>query len=134
LARHWLALLLTNFGGRYSEAEAIYRRAVELDPLAANVRSNLAFVLSMQGKLEEAMSEARKALAINPDLIDGYENVGFLLLNGHGDIAESMRWLQQAAARNPIWISRRISICRAGDFDSLTAPIHEPPEAGASSS
>lgn len=121
VARHWLALLLTNFGGRYSEAEAIYRRAAELDPLAANVHSNLAFVLSTQGKLEEAMSEARKAIAINPDLIDGYENVGLLLLNGHGDIAESMRWLQQAAARDPASGFLVGSVFVAlGDFDSAT--------------
>ncbi len=102
VARHWLGLLLTNFTGRYDEAEAIYRRAVELDPLAANVRANLASVLSRQGKVEEAMSEAMKSLAINPDLIDGYEAIGNMLLYGRGEIAESMLWMQQAAARDPV--------------------------------
>jgi tetratricopeptide (TPR) repeat protein len=60
---------------RYGEAETVLRRAVEgLDD--ANNRYDLALVLDRTGRLAEAMTEYRRALAHNPTHRDALNNLG----------------------------------------------------------
>lgn len=49
------------------DAIAIQRRAVAQEPLAASQRANLALLLLADGQLDEAMSEFRRVLELNPD-------------------------------------------------------------------
>jgi FkbM family methyltransferase len=49
---------------RYAEAEATYRRALELDPSLAKVYGNLATVLAHQGNLHDAESALRRGLEL----------------------------------------------------------------------
>lgn len=53
--------------GNMAEAEAAFRKAVELDPKAANARLALAYFLLNQARLPEAEAALRDTLAIDPD-------------------------------------------------------------------
>jgi len=126
VARHWLALLLVNYSGRYEEAEEIYRLAVELDPLAANVRANLSWVLGRQGKVDEALQVARKSLAVNPGMVEAYENIGELLVIQRGEIATGMQWMQKSAALDPLdGFYTAWAFLVLGDSDTATAWVKD---------
>jgi O-antigen ligase/cytochrome c-type biogenesis protein CcmH/NrfG len=55
--------------GRYVQAEAAYRRALELAPNAATYHTALGLVLAKQDRLEEGMAELERAVAL--DATDG---------------------------------------------------------------
>ena len=55
------------WNGNYPEAARLWRRATAQDPLSSVTRGNLGYMLLLNGQLEEALSESRKALELNPD-------------------------------------------------------------------
>jgi adenylate cyclase len=57
-------------------AEALARRAVALDIANADARASLAEALHCRGDLEGALAEAEEALALAPNLVDGYGTLG----------------------------------------------------------
>lgn len=69
----------------------MHRRAVAQDPLAATQRINLAVLLLADGQLDEAMSEYRRVLELNPDagLDVDIEIVRILVLQRRYDEAQS---------------------------------------------
>jgi len=58
--------------GRWDEAVAMARRAVELDPLSEDSYEALVTMLRRAGRLEEARSAYKKWRELNPDLGDEY--------------------------------------------------------------
>jgi TolB-like protein/Tfp pilus assembly protein PilF len=100
-ARHWLALLLWNFTGRFEESAEIYRGAIEVDPLAANIRSNLGGLLADLGRMDEAFQQLLRAVEINPALAEPVETIGDLLMLANRDPVAAMHWYQQAASLDP---------------------------------
>ena len=96
-ARHWLALLLWNFTGRFEESAEIYRGAIEVDPLAANIRSNLGGLLAGLGQMDEAFQQLLRAVEINPALAEPVETIGDLLMLANRDPVAAMHWYQKAA-------------------------------------
>ena len=54
--------------GDFDKAIAIQRRIVSRDPLNSGARQNLAVVLLADGRFDEAMSEYRSVLELNPDV------------------------------------------------------------------
>jgi len=50
-------------GSRLAEAEAAFRKAIEIEPMGWTARANLAEALHRLGRDEEAVAEARKVLA-----------------------------------------------------------------------
>jgi tetratricopeptide (TPR) repeat protein len=71
--------------GKYEEAIASYRRAVELKPAYAEAHSNLGVALQKQGKLDEAVDCYRKAAELKPTLTEAHCNLG-LVLQEQGDL------------------------------------------------
>jgi len=61
-----LALVLAYHERRWGDAEAAYRRALELDPNYATGRHWYAFFLKTLGRFNEALNERRRALEIDP--------------------------------------------------------------------
>src|SRR3972149_6789176 len=70
--------------GRLPEAEAGYRRALEIKPDFAEAHNNLGAIFSDQGRLSEAEASYRRALEFEPDYEDAFGNLLFAL-NYHPD-------------------------------------------------
>src|SRR5208337_2237988 len=64
--------------GRPKDAEAYSRRAVAGLPTSMQARLYLADALQAQGKLDEAILENHQMLAMNPDLYDAHNNLGYI--------------------------------------------------------
>jgi TolB-like protein/Tfp pilus assembly protein PilF len=65
-ALHWQSHVLS-WQSRHGEAVHLARRAIELDPLSAIMRQNLAFILMEAREYEEGLQEAERALGLEPD-------------------------------------------------------------------
>ncbi len=86
--------------GKYPEAVAEYRKALEKDPDQAYIQANLADALSRMDQLDEALAAYQKAIALKPDDAAMYTNMG-VLLGKMGKTAESQEAFRKAAAVNP---------------------------------
>jgi len=98
------ALLLQAAGhyraGQMTEAERIYRKALQLCPQRSDSHVGLAVTLFLQGRTEEAIEAFRRALEISPDDAGTLYKFGNLLLregSGRGRIAESFACFQRHA-------------------------------------
>jgi Flp pilus assembly protein TadD len=54
--------------GALAEAEALFRRAIELDPEVAESHARLAAVLAAEGKADEAREAWARARVVDPSL------------------------------------------------------------------
>jgi tetratricopeptide (TPR) repeat protein len=66
--------------GEYPEAEAAFRRVLEIRPGNARDYANLGGVLAGQGRAEEALAAYRQGLEIDPLDLDNLNNLGYTLL------------------------------------------------------
>ena len=64
---------------RVEDAPACYRRALQLDPNASEVHSNLGNAFKEQGKLDEAVACQRRAIELKPDSARAYNNLAATL-------------------------------------------------------
>lgn len=62
--------------GLHAEAVAEYRRAVDLGPRFADLRTKLAVALRERGDYETALEEFQEALKVNPKYIPAYLHLG----------------------------------------------------------
>ncbi len=85
----------------YAHAAAEFQRAVELDPAATLPRLNWAGALYNTGRYGEAETEARQALAREPDCPFGQLVLGLTLLAEHKSPRECLRNLESAAPKYP---------------------------------
>jgi len=98
--------VFTNYGNifrdldKLTEAEQLYRKAIEINPNYANAYSNLGTVLKDHGKLKEAELLQRKAIEIKPDLSEPHFNLGIILKN-IGKLKEAELSLEKAIEINP---------------------------------
>jgi predicted TPR repeat methyltransferase len=65
--------------GRLAEAEASYRRALQINPDFAEAHCNLGITLHSLGRLEEAVMNCQKALQLKPDYADAHSSLGITL-------------------------------------------------------
>ena len=82
------------------DAEASFRRAVELRPDFAAALTSLGNTLSCTGKMDAAVVCFRKALALKPDHAPALFGLHALLLNAD-DMAPSIECLERAVASDP---------------------------------
>ncbi|MDL1920739.1 hypothetical protein FBQ83_15660, partial [Chloroflexi bacterium CFX5] len=57
---------------RYDEAEAAYRKAIELNPSEATAYNNLMILLRVTGREQEALPVLEKMIQINPEDFNSY--------------------------------------------------------------
>jgi tetratricopeptide (TPR) repeat protein len=62
--------------GLHAEAVAEYRKAVELGPKFADLRTKLAIALRERGEFEAALEEFQEALRVNPKYVPAYLHLG----------------------------------------------------------
>jgi len=95
-----LGALTWKQAGSYKDEETLWRDTVTKNPAAWMPHNNLGNILCQKGRLDEAIVEFKKSLAIKPDYADADYNLGNTLLkNGQTDAA--IAHFQKALAIRP---------------------------------
>lgn len=71
-----------------------YRQSIETCP-TAEAHTFLGWTFSFQGKLEEATQECLRAIEIDPDFGNPYNDIGVYLMQ-QGKLDEAVAWLEKA--------------------------------------
>lgn len=87
-------------GGKYAEAAAEFRKALEKDQEQPYIWANLADALYRADQMDAALEAYQKAIALKPDDAAMYTNMG-VLLGRMGKTAESQEAFKKAASINP---------------------------------
>lgn len=103
-----LAALLLLFHGAlaaraslyWSSTEALWKRALRVDPASVMARVNLAAYYRRANRIDQALREERAAVALDPRLSEQQNNLGADAL-GRKDYAEAERLLRAAIAADP---------------------------------
>lgn len=80
--------------GAYEYAIVLFERSIETQPTAEG-HTFLGWSLSHVGQIEEAIAECKKAIAIDPDFGNPYNDVGVYLIE-LGRLDEAVPWLKKA--------------------------------------
>lgn len=90
----WRQGYLLHVLGAYEQAVRLFERSIALHPTAEG-HTFLGWSLSHLGRIEEAIAECRKAIAIDPDFGNPYNDIGVYLMElGRPD--EAVPWFEQA--------------------------------------
>jgi Tfp pilus assembly protein PilF len=81
--------------GEFEAAIDLYQRSIDTYP-TAEAHTFLGWTYSNQGKLDEAIEECKKAIAIDPDFGNPYNDIGAYLLES-SKAKEAVPWLLKAA-------------------------------------
>jgi protein O-mannosyl-transferase len=88
--------------GRFEEAEAHVRRAIELTPDRAGPHENMGFLMVAQRRFDAAEAEFRRAVASAPDRGQSWNGLGVALANqGQHRDAEAEAAFREAARLSP---------------------------------
>ena len=90
----WERGYVLHLSGRYREAVDSFRESIEILPTAEG-HTFLGWSLSMLGHLEEAVAECHKAIALDPDYGNPYNDIGVYLID-LGRPVEAIPWLEKA--------------------------------------
>lgn len=80
--------------GKLEEAVDLYQKSIEIYP-TAEAHTFLGWALSFQGRYEDAIAECRKAIEIDPDFGNPYNDIGSYLIE-KGRLDEAIPWLEKA--------------------------------------
>jgi Tfp pilus assembly protein PilF len=80
--------------GDLETAAELYKRSIELHP-TAEAHTFLGWTFSFQGALDDAIAECRKAILVDPDFGNPYNDIGAYLIE-MGKLDEAIPWLERA--------------------------------------
>jgi tetratricopeptide (TPR) repeat protein len=80
--------------GEFETAIDLYRRSIAACP-TAEAHTFLGWTYSFQGRLEEAIEECHKAIAVDPTFGNPYNDIGAYLIE-MGRLDEAIPWLERA--------------------------------------
>ena len=80
--------------GELHEAEQLYKKSIESFP-TADAHTYLGWTYNMMGRVDEAIAECHKAIQIDPEFGNPYNDIGAYLLQ-KGQIDEAIPWLWRA--------------------------------------
>lgn len=86
--------------GKFAEAVPVYRKALALEPKAAELHFNLGAVLARLGEREQAVASYRRALALKPVLAPAWFNLG-IALQESGELDEAADCYRKATGLEP---------------------------------
>ena len=90
----WQQGYLLHLFGQYEEAVRLFRKSIGVHPTAEG-HTFLGWSLSHLDRTEEALAECKKAIAIDPDYGNPYNDIGVYLIDlGRPD--EAIPWLEKA--------------------------------------
>jgi len=80
--------------GELDRAIERYQRSIEAHP-TAEAHTFLGWTLSFQGRLEEATEECLRAIAIDPEFGNPYNDIGVYMMK-RDKLDEAIRWFEKA--------------------------------------
>ena len=95
--------------GKMTEAMAMYREAIRIDPAMEEPQLNLGILLCMNGRREEGITQLRTALRSIPRSALIHGNLG-LFLTGNGALAEAEEHLNAALALKPNYPEAHVAL------------------------
>jgi TolB-like protein/Tfp pilus assembly protein PilF len=94
-AHHWFGSDPLVGLGRFEEAIAECRRAVELDPLSPIINTDLGAALYLARRSDDAVAQLRKTLEIDPTFVNAHYYLG-LVLRQKGDLPGAIAEFEKA--------------------------------------
>jgi Tfp pilus assembly protein PilF len=79
---------------KYEGAIRLYKQSIEIYP-TAEAHTFLGWTYSFQGRLDEAIEECRRAIEVDPDFGNPYNDIGVYLMQ-RGRYDEALPWLEKA--------------------------------------
>lgn len=80
--------------GDYDRAVELYQESLALHP-TAEAYTFLGWTFHFQGKIQEAIAECKRAIEVDPDFGNPYNDIGAYLI-GKGKLDEAIEWLEKA--------------------------------------
>jgi Tfp pilus assembly protein PilF len=80
--------------GDLDQAIQLYQESLAICP-TAEAHTFLGWTYSFQGRLSEAIAECHKAIAVDPDFGNPYNDIGVYLMQ-EGDLDGAIPWLEKA--------------------------------------
>ncbi len=80
--------------GQLDRAREGYQRSIEVQP-TAEAHTFLGWVFGLQGQLDDAIRECLRAIEIDPDFGNPYNDIGVYLMQ-QGKLDEAIPWLEKA--------------------------------------
>ena len=99
-AHHWYSLFLIN-QGRVAEAIEHAERSAAIDPLSTVINANLAGVLAIAGRFDEAEAGYLKVLKIDQRMPATYSAIATIKAYVRNDFAAALRYQRKAVALDP---------------------------------
>src|SRR3982074_1690666 len=90
----WRAAHRRQMQGELDRAIELYRRSIAACP-TAEAHTFLGWTYSFQGRLEDAIEECQKAIAVDPTFGNPYNDIGAYLIE-MGRLDEAIPWLERA--------------------------------------
>jgi tetratricopeptide (TPR) repeat protein len=90
----WQEAYRRQMAGDLDAAIALYQRSIAIRP-TAEAHTFLGWTYSFQGRLEEATAECLKAIEVDPDFGNPYNDIGVYLMQ-QGRLDEAIPWLERA--------------------------------------
>ena len=81
-------------GGDYEMAVELYKRSLDLHP-TAEAYTFLGWTYRYQGKIEDAIAECKKAIQVDPEFGNPYNDIGAYLIE-KGEYDQAIPWLERA--------------------------------------
>jgi Tfp pilus assembly protein PilF len=91
---HWRDGNVLHLARRYEEAAELFQQSIDAYPTAEG-HTFLGWSLSALGRLEDAIAECKKAISLDSDYGNPYNDIGAYLIQ-LGRPEESVPWLQEA--------------------------------------
>jgi Tfp pilus assembly protein PilF len=90
----WREAYRHQMAGDLDRAIEVYRRSIAVRP-TAEAHTFLGWTYSFQSRLEEAIAECHRAIAVDPDFGNPYNDIGVYLMQ-QDNLEEAIPWLQRA--------------------------------------
>jgi tetratricopeptide (TPR) repeat protein len=114
--------------GRLAEAEACFRRAVDLKPDYGDARYNLGYVMIQSGRMEEGVRQLLEAIRLEPENYMAHNNLGvaYLLQENY---AQAVHPLREALRLRPGFETARnnlgVALKNQGEFEAAVSEFSE---------
>ena len=90
----WREAYRLQMAGDLDAAIQAYRRSLAVWP-TAEAHTFLGWAMSFQGRLDEAIEECHRAIAVDPDFGNPYNDIGVYLMQ-QDKLDEAIPWLEKA--------------------------------------